>query len=133
MSDYHVYVLYEINQAVTLTTADKQGIKTALGAMGRQSDPSPAKITQFRPDLSEHRAILELTVNPFVPLATLKADAFQRIANETQYNLTQVTSNSTFTLFKPGGVANADVTWEQSRKAAVAYLIANIAEWETAA
>ena len=130
MSDYHAYILYEINQAVVLTNADKRGIKTALRGMGRQNDPSPAKITQFRPDLSEHRAILELTVNPFVPLATLKADAFQRIANATQYNLTQVTSNSTFTLFKPGGVANADVTWEQSRLATIAYLIDNIAEWE---
>lgn len=131
---YHVYIRYDILPPVVPTTDQKRAIARALRSMGRQSDPSPALITQIRPNLAETSAIMEVTIdNPVPPLGEIQDDAYQRIADETGFSLQQVMDNSDFTLFRDNeddAKPARDVTWQESRLATVAYLIANLSEWE---
>lgn len=132
LADYRVFWLFEVDSAYAagLTNPQKLAIKTALEGTGIQDSGNPAVITAGRANVAKDAAIMEFSANnPLPPLGTIKNDAIQAVADALGVTFAEVDAVTTFTLFKDVGTPNLQVTWEESRQNAVAYLIANAAAW----
>lgn len=133
MTEWHAYALLEFDTpGLTLTNADKVGIRDATLSIGMQLAPQPANITHLRIRTDKRAVIMEVTFDPFPAgqLAEIEDDTYAAMAANTQHTQAELEAQSDFSLFKPDGVNNADVTWEQSRLEVIAFLAANIADWE---
>jgi len=140
MTTWHGYIAVE---DVALTTDQRAAIVAAFRALGPGSDPQPARLNHWRTSLDGSNAIFEAAFNDAnLTAAKVKnflADAAGVSPDVIDTALTQ-TARGPLLTFSVGGTdrmrmlafGGIGATWEESRQQAIAYLAANIAEWETA-
>lgn len=120
---WHGYVLMQLAGGLTNGLTDDQmlRVRQAWEVFAPRSGDWPPYLLQYRFNLAKTAAIVEAR---FYALPS-KAQVVAEIAARLGVTTTVVSNNLTITVF--GGVGS---TWEQSRTAAAAYLLANRAAWE---
>jgi len=138
MTTWHGYIAVE---DLALTTPQRAAIVAAFRAFGPGSDPQPARLNHWRTSLDGSKAIFEAAFNAdnltAARITQFLADAVGVSPDVIDTALTQ-TARGPLLTFSAGGTDRMRVlafgsigaTWEESRQQAVAYLAANIAEWE---
>lgn len=119
-ADAHVYVLIEVT--TPMTAEQKVLARDALLELGRQYDIFPSNKTHLRTSLDNQKAIVEVVV----PTSVTKAQVVTKLAEHLPWSEATIDANLNLTAF--GGLG---ATWEESRQAAISYLIANSVDWET--
>ncbi len=119
-SETHLYVLIEVTTA--LTDEQKVLVRDALLELGRQYDVFPDRKTQVRRSLDNQKVIVELVL----PESLTKAQVVSKLAERLPWSEATISNNTKFQVF--GGLS---ATHEESRQAAIDYLIANKTEWES--
>ncbi len=105
------------------TNEQRQQAFGVMRGMGAQSNASPAKINHSRLSLDGTALCVEAE---FEDSEIVRAAVVTAIATELGVPESAVEAVLAYTIFVPGG------TWQQSRDACHADLIANKAEWEPA-
>jgi len=138
MAIWHGYIAVE---DLALTTDQRAAIVAAFRALGPSSDPQPARLNHWRTSLDGSKAIFEAAFNDAnltaASITRFLADAVGVSPSIIDTALTQ-TARGPLLTFSAGGTdrmrmlafGGIGATWEESRQQAVAYLAANIAEWE---
>lgn len=118
-TEAHVYALVEVT--TPMTAEQKILARDALLELGRQHDIFPSNITHIRRSLDNQKVIVEVVL----PTTITKAQVVTKLAELLPWSESTIDTNTNFQVF--GGLG---VTWEESRQAAVSYIIANISDWE---
>lgn len=117
---WHGYLLIE-SIPPGWTNDQRQQVWVAMRGIGKQANPSPAKINHSRLRLDDKTMIVEAE---FEEVEIAREAIVARIADALSVQPNAVNAVIDYQIFAEGG------TWEQSRQAAVAYLIANQEDWE---
>jgi 2-hydroxychromene-2-carboxylate isomerase len=121
MAEWHGYVLLKLKPALPLTTAQKTKVRDTVRAMAVREDSLPHRMFQARLSLDGMQAIYEAVWDreQVTPGAVVNA-----VAGALGLSSSLLAANVEYSLFADGG------TWEESREAAVAFLIENAKAWE---
>ena len=119
-SDESIYALVSVS--TDLTNSQKRMFRDALLEMGNQYHIFPDKKTHLRKNNNNQKAIIEVVL----PGGITKAKVIAKLASVLPWTEQQIDDNSSFQVF--GGL---NATHEESRQAAVTYLIENDADWGT--
>jgi hypothetical protein len=121
MAEWHGYVLLKLKPGLTLTTAQKSTVRDTVRALAVREDRLPNRMFQARLSLDGTEAIYEAVWDreKVSPSAVIKA-----VAGALGVSAGFLAANVEYSLFADGG------SWEESRQAALKFLIENIKAWE---
>lgn len=117
---WHGYLLIE-SLPPGWTNEQRQQAWGAMRGMGKQDDPSPAKINHSRLRLDDKAMIVEAE---FDEAEIAREAVVAMIADALGVQDNAVDAAIAYQIFAEGQ------TWEDSRQACVAYLTANTIEWD---
>lgn len=119
MANWHGYILVEVPPGFTAT--DRRAAYDALSLIGRQSDPSPAKINHRRESLNGSQIIIEAEFDE----GEITRDAIvDLVASATGLPRPPIDVTLNYQIFAEGE------TWMDSGDACRAFLAANKDDWE---
>lgn len=138
MATWHGYIAVE---DLALTAPQRAAIVAAFRALGPDSDPSPARLNHWRTSLDGSKAIFEeafnedhltiASVTQFLASAVgISPAIIDHAVSSPVYGTLITFSVASVDRLRMLAFAGISSTWEESRTQVIAYLIANIAEWE---
>jgi predicted alpha-1,6-mannanase (GH76 family) len=121
MAEWHGYVLLSLKPGLTLTSAQKSKVRDTVRALAVREDQLPRRMFQARLSLDGTQAIYEAVwdrekVSPAAVVNT--------VAGALGVVVGLLAANVDYSLFADGG------SWEESRQAALKFLIENAKTWE---
>ena len=121
MGNWHGYVLLSLKPGLTLTSAQKSKVRDTVRALAVREDRWPRRMFQARLSLDGTQAIYEAVWDreKVSPAAVVNA-----VAGALDVSPVVLATNVNYRLFADGG------SWEESRQAAVKFLIENAKAWE---
>jgi hypothetical protein len=121
MADWHGYILVGLKPGLPLTAAQKGKVRDTVRGLAVHEDRLPQRMFQTRLSLDGTQAIYEAVwdrdkVNP--------SAVMNAVASALGISMSVLVGNVDYGFFVDGG------TWEESRQAAVKFLVENAKAWE---